>query len=54
MRLMLKANEKIIAKQNEQLLAVNQPGDLMPLNDYPHDEEPSVPVALNGEDIKPL
>ena len=49
---MLKANEKIIAKQNEELLAVNQPGDLRPLNDYLDDEEQSTPVALNGKDIK--
>ena len=49
---MLKANEKTIAKQNEELLAVNQPGDLRPLNDYPDDEEQSTPVALNGKDIK--
>jgi hypothetical protein len=51
-RRMLKANAKIIVKQNEEIHAVNQPGDMRPLNDYKDDVEQSAPVALNGEDIK--
>jgi hypothetical protein len=52
MRRMLKDNENIIAEQNKDLLTVNQPGDLRPLNDYTDDVEQSAHVALNGEDIK--
>jgi len=39
-------------QKNEEILAVNQPGDMRPLNDFTDDVEQSTPVALNGEDIK--